>query len=169
MLWRMAITEGTNVNIGQAAEASGVSAKMIRHYESIGVIPAPPRSESGYRRYQASDIQRLSFIRRARAAGFSTPDIKTLISLWQDQQRPAREVKRLASAHLGDIEGRIEELKLIAGALSHLLAHCHGGDRPECPILESLADDLSVGDRVQAPDRLRTRLQAPPRRARKST
>lgn len=157
------------MNIGQAAKASGVSAKMIRHYESIGVIPGPPRSQSGYRRYEPSDIQHLSFIRRARAAGFGLPDIKKLISLWQDKQRPARDVKRLASAHLADIEARIEELRLVAGALSHLLAHCHGGDRPECPILESLADGTSVGSGPAIPHSPHKRRQAPPRRARQTT
>ena len=153
------------MNIGQAANASGVSAKMIRHYESIGVIPRPPRSESGYRRYEAADITRLTFVRRARAAGFDTADIRKLVSLWQDQRRTARDVKRLAQTHLAGIEARIEELRAVAGALSHLVAHCHGGDRPECPILESLAHEAAVGEPHPLPDRPRLRRQAPRRRS----
>lgn len=153
------------MNIGQAASASGVSAKMIRHYESIGVIPCPARSESGYRRYTEADVHRLAFVRRARAAGFSTPDIKKLVSLWQNEQRTAREVKRVAQAHLAEIEARIEELQAVAGALSHLVAHCQGSDRPECPILESLAHDASAAAVCARPDRARPRRQAPVRRA----
>ncbi len=132
------------MNIGEAAKMSGVSAKMIRHYEAMGAIPRPKRTPAGYRRYEASDIQRLAFIRRARAAGFGASDIKKLISLWEDPRRPAREVKRIAIAHLGEIEARIEELRAIAGALSHLLEHCRGDDRPECPILESLIAKESI-------------------------
>jgi MerR family copper efflux transcriptional regulator len=152
------------MNIGQAATTSGVSAKMIRHYESIGVIPRPSRSESGYRRYAAADVHRLSFVRRARDAGFATPDIKKLVSLWQDEHRTAREVRRLAQSHLAQIEARIEELRAVAGALSHLVANCHGGDRPECPILESLAHDAPPGEAHVPHDRPRPRRRAPPRR-----
>jgi MerR family copper efflux transcriptional regulator len=127
------------MNIGEAARASGVSAKMIRHYESIGLIPRASRSDAGYRRYQSADVQRLSFVRHARACGFSTAEIKRLLSLWQDERRSAREVKRLATQHLERIEAKLGELRLIAASLSHLVAHCHGDDRPECPILDSLA------------------------------
>ena len=153
------------MNIGQAANASGVSAKMIRHYESIGVIPRPPRSESGYRRYEAADITRLAFVRRARAAGFDTADIRKLVSLWQDQRRTARDVKRLAQTHLAGIEARIEELRAVAGALSHLVAHCHGGDRPDCPILEALAHEAAVGEPRPLAGRPRLQRQAPRRRS----
>ena len=149
------------MNIGQAAAASGVSAKMIRHYESIGVLPPPPRSLSGYRRYGEADVQRLSFIRRARAAGFGTAQIKALMSLWQDRQRPAREVKRLVQGHLAEIEERIAELTRIAAALSHLTARCHGDDRPECPILDSLSQDESAGKPGPAPGPGRRRVPAP--------
>ena len=129
------------MNIGQAASASGVSVKMIRHYEAIGLIPKISRSFAGYRHYQAHDIHLLRFIRRARDAGFSTAQIKKLLSLWQDQQRPAREVKQLAAAHLADLQTRIAELESIAQALTQLVAHCHGDERPQCPILDNLAGD----------------------------
>jgi Cu(I)-responsive transcriptional regulator len=128
------------MNISQAARASGISAKMIRHYETIGLIPKAVRRASGYRDYGMQDIEQLRFIRRARAVGFSTAEIRELLSLWQDRQRPAREVRRLATAHLEELEKRIQELRAIAGTLSHLVDHCHGGDRPDCPILESLAE-----------------------------
>jgi MerR family copper efflux transcriptional regulator len=134
------------MNIGQAAHASAVSAKMIRHYESIGVIPRPARSDAGYRRYADADVQRLRLLRHARAVGFGTPEIKRLISLWEDKRRPAREVKRLAQAHLEEIERRIAERHAITGALSHLVSHCRGDERPECPILDSLAHAPSVAE-----------------------
>ncbi|MBS0498317.1 MAG: Cu(I)-responsive transcriptional regulator [Proteobacteria bacterium] len=132
------------MNIGQAASASGVSAKMIRHYETTGLIPKAARAYSGYRRYDERDINTLRFIRRARTAGFSTAQIKKLLSLWQDRQRPAREVKELASAHLSDLQARIAELQTIAHALTQLIAHCHGDERPQCPILDNLASDDSA-------------------------
>lgn len=129
------------MNIGQAASASGVSVKMIRHYEAIGLIPQISRTLAGYRHYQARDIHLLRFIRRARDAGFTTAQIKKLLSLWQDQQRPAREVKQLAATHLADLQTRITELESIAQALTQLVAHCHGDERPQCPILDNLAGD----------------------------
>jgi len=132
------------MNIGQAASASGVSAKMIRHYETTGLIPKAARAYSGYRRYDERDINTLRFIRRARTAGFSTAQIKKLLSLWQDRQRPAREVKELASAHLSDLQARIAELQTIAHALTQLIAHCYGDERPQCPILDNLAGDDSA-------------------------
>lgn len=132
------------MNIGQAASASGVSAKMIRHYETTGLIPKAARAYSGYRRYDERDIHTLRFIRQARTAGFSTAQIKKLLSLWQDRQRPAREVKELASAHLSDLQTRIAELETIVHALTQLIAHCHGDERPQCPILDNLAGDDSA-------------------------
>ncbi|MBS0423132.1 MAG: MerR family DNA-binding protein [Proteobacteria bacterium] len=129
------------MNIGQAASASGVSAKMIRHYEATGLIPKAARAYSGYRRYDERDIHTLRFIRRARIAGFSTVPIKKLLSLWQDRQRPAREVKQLAAAHLSDLQTGIAELETIAHALTQLIAHCHGDERPQRPILDNLAGD----------------------------
>lgn len=129
------------MNIGQAARASGVSAKMIRHYEATGLIAQAARSYSGYRHYDERDIHTLRFIRRARTAGFSTAQIKQLLSLWHDRQRPAREVKQLAAAHLADLKERITELESMVQAVSQLITHCHGDDRPECPILASLAGE----------------------------
>lgn len=134
------------MNIGQASSASGVSRKMIRHYEAIGLIPPPARNDVDYRRYAEADVRRLCFVRRARASGFSTDEIRQLLSLWQDRQRPAREVRRLAQAHLAGIEARIAELQRIAGTLSHLVGHCRGDDRPDCPILDSLAGDDTPAD-----------------------
>jgi MerR family copper efflux transcriptional regulator len=126
------------MNIGQAARASGISARMIRHYESIGLVPLPPRSPGGYRRYDESAVARLRFLKHARAVGFESDEIKKLLSLWQNSRRSARDVKRLAESHLADIEARIEQMRMIAASLSHLVEHCHGEDRPDCPILESL-------------------------------
>jgi MerR family copper efflux transcriptional regulator len=143
---RMPIIVEADMNIGQAAKASGVSAKMIRHYESVGLIPKASRSYSGYRNYQESDIHILRFIRRARAAGFSTPKIMKLLSLWNDRERPAREVKQLAREHLAELEQKINELQSIVAALSHLVSNCHGGDHPECPILDTLAGECAIGD-----------------------
>ena len=140
------------MNIGQAAQVSGVSAKMIRYYESTGLIQKATRSYAGYRRYDEQDIHALRFIRRARTAGFSTAQIKKLLSLWQDRQRPAREVKQLAAEHLAEMKSRISELESIAQALSQLIAHCHGDEHPECPILESLAGENNAQELIEACD-----------------
>ena len=129
------------MNISRAAELSGVSAKMIRHYESAGLIPAAGRTDAGYRVYTMDDVHRLAFIRRARAVGFGSDDIRQLLSLWQNRQRPARDVKRLAVEHLQQLQARIVDLEAIADTLSHLIGHCHGDERPDCPILDSLAAD----------------------------
>jgi MerR family copper efflux transcriptional regulator len=134
------------MNIGEAARASGISARMIRHYESIGLLPDSMRSVSGYRRYGPADLQRLAFLRRARDVGFSSDEIAQLLSLWQDELRPSGDVKSLAATHLGRIRARIAELERIAGALTHLVEHCQGDDRPECPILEALATAQSLPD-----------------------
>jgi Cu(I)-responsive transcriptional regulator len=151
------------MNIGQASKASGVSAKMIRHYEEIGLIPRVGRGSSGYRNYQDADVQVLNFVRRARAAGFGTSEIKQLLALWRNRSRPAREVHRLAAAHLEDLNARIAELQAIAATLSHLIAHCHGDDRPECPILDDLAAPASGGPPVRSYPAGR---RVPPRRPR---
>ena len=154
------------MNIGQASKASGVSAKMIRHYETIGLIPKAGRGESGYRRYEAVDIHRLSFVRRARTVGFATSEIKQLLALWQDRRRPSREIRRLAQNHLADVEARIGELKLIADTLSHLVAHCHGDDRPACPILEALEADGPEAAGRSTSARTAARRPPPARRSR---
>jgi Cu(I)-responsive transcriptional regulator len=127
------------ITIGDAAERSGVSAKRIRHYESIGLIAEADRSEAGYRLYDAHQVEELGFIRRARDLGFSIEQIEDLLALWRDRERSSADVKRLAMEHVADLEARIVELQAMAGALKHLAATCHGDDRPECPIIQGLA------------------------------
>ena len=127
------------MRIGEAAEASGVSAKMIRHYEAVGLLPAAARRESGYRDYGAADIHALRFIRRARDLGFSLAEIAGLLALWGDRDRASAEVKRLALAHVAALEAKARDLSAMAATLRHLAAHCHGDARPDCPILDELA------------------------------
>jgi Cu(I)-responsive transcriptional regulator len=131
-------TQGLH-NIGEAARLTGVSAKMIRHYESIGLIPAAGRTFAGYRLYAASDLHRLRFIKRARTLGFAVPQIEVLLSLWGDPHRASRDVKRLAQAHADELETRIRELQSMQRVLRHLAQRCHGDDRPDCPVLDDLA------------------------------
>jgi len=125
-------------NIGEAAEATGISAKMIRYYESIGLIPRPARTFAGYRVYGPNDLHTLRFIRRARDLGFSIEQIKTLLSLWQ-HKRPSAEVKRVALAHIAELEEKIRSLDSMRRTLVHLVEHCHGDHRPTCPIIDELA------------------------------
>jgi MerR family copper efflux transcriptional regulator len=127
------------MNIGEASAASGVSAKMIRYYEQIGLIKAAARTESGYRVYSPTDVETLRFIRRARDLGFSVEEMSTLLALWQDKGRESADVKRVALQHVEAIEKRISELEGMARTLRHLAGHCHGDDRPDCPILDDLA------------------------------
>lgn len=126
------------MNIGEAAAASGVSAKMIRHYESIGLLTAA-RSGNGYRVYAERDVALLRFIRHARDLGFPLEDIRRLLALWQDRGRASAEVKRLALAHVDALESKADSLRSMAASLRHLAAHCHGDARPDCPILDDLA------------------------------
>lgn len=125
-------------SIGRAAELSGVTAKMIRHYESLELIPKATRTLGDYRVYTASDIHKLRFIRRARGLGFSISEIGTLLSLWQNERRASKEVKRLAQKHVAELDSKIEELQSMRAALADLADHCHGDNRPECPILDDL-------------------------------
>ena len=127
------------MNIGAAAKASGVSAKMIRHYESVGLLPPASRTDAGYRLYGEKDIRTLQFIRRSRDLGFSREEIRGLVSLWQDKTRPSREVKAVARQHLDFLDRKLEELQSMKNALSHLVDCCHGDERPDCPILDNLA------------------------------
>ena len=127
------------VNIGEAAKASGVSAKMIRHYEQVGLLPAAARTDAGYRQYDGSDVHTLRFIRQSRDLGFSIPEIGELVGLWQNRRRPSRQVKALAEAHIKELDQKAQELLAMKSTLQHLVQCCHGDDRPECPILESLA------------------------------
>lgn len=129
------------MNIGEAAKHSGVNAKLIRHYESIGIIPKALRSDSGYRVYTDNDVNILTFVKRARSLGFSMKEIKKLVSLWRNQSRVSSEVKSLVLSHVEEMEQKIEELKMMVGTLKHLAQNCHGDKRPACPILESLSGD----------------------------
>ena len=127
------------MNIGEAAKASGVSAKMIRHYESIGLTPSAARTGSGYRVYSANDVHTLRFIRQARDLGFSLADLDRLLRLWRDRGRASADVKALATAHMAELDRKIAELQAMRRTLEHLAKACHGDDRPDCPILEELA------------------------------
>ena len=126
-------------NIGEAARDSGVSAKMIRHYESIGLLPVAGRTIAGYRIYRDSDIHTLRFIRRARDMGFSLEAIAELVSLWHNRRRSSASVKRIAQKHLGELAERIEALQAMQRTLTHLLHECPGDQRPDCPILDDLS------------------------------
>lgn len=128
------------MNIGEAANASGVSAKMIRHYESVDLLPPAARSEAGYRQYAEKDIHTLQFIRRSRDLGFSIEEIRGLLSLWQDRRRPSRQVKAMAQAHIAELEQKAQEILAMKSTLEHLVHGCRGDDRPDCPILDDLAD-----------------------------
>lgn len=132
------------MNIGQAATASGVTAKMIRYYESIGLVPAAQRTDSGYRVYGQREVHTLRFIRRARKLGFSLERIAELLSLWQDGSRASADVKRIALNHVAELEQRIRELTEMRDTIATLAACCHGDDRPDCPILQGIAVDPSV-------------------------
>ena len=125
--------------IGEAARASGISAKMVRHYESIGLIPPAERTPGGYRVYGRRDIETLRFIRRARDLGLSMQRIRLLVGLWQDRQRPSREVKKIALAHVAELQTKIGELSAMCATLEELARECHGDQRPDCPILRDLA------------------------------
>jgi len=127
------------VNIGGAAAASGVSQRMIRHYEKIRLIPSPPRRDSGYRDYSEADIHRLRFIANARDLGFPIEEIRVLLDLWSDRDRASAEVKALAESRAADLGRKADALNAMRGALLDLAKDCHGNDRPECPILTRLA------------------------------
>lgn len=132
------------VAIGRAARRSGVSAKMIRHYEALGLLAPVGRTESGYRQYGANDIHTLRFIKRARDLGFSMQDIASLVNLWHDRQRASGHVKQIADKHLQHLRHRIEQLQSMERTLLVLTQGCHGNDRPDCPILEDLAQDAPL-------------------------
>ncbi|MFC7497743.1 Cu(I)-responsive transcriptional regulator [Enterovirga sp. GCM10030262] len=127
------------MNIGTASKASGVSQRMIRHYEKIGLIPAPPRRDSGYRDYAPADIARLRFIANARDLGFPIEEIGRLLSLWSDTERASAEVKALALARAEELHRKAEALEAMRASLLDLAERCHGNDRPDCPIIERLA------------------------------
>ena len=127
------------VAIGAAARASGVSAKMVRHYEALGLLGAVARTDAGYRQYTPADVHTLRFIKRARDLGFSMAEIAELVSLWHDRQRASADVKRIAQTHVAELEKRIQAMQDMRRTLQNLLHHCHGDERPDCPILDDLA------------------------------
>jgi Cu(I)-responsive transcriptional regulator len=146
------------MNIGEVARASGVSAKMIRHYESVGLLPAASRTAAGYRQYGDRDVHTLRFIRHARDLGFGIGQIGELLNLWNDRRRPSRQVKALAQSHIDTLSRKIQELQSMQQTLQHLVHGCHGDDRPDCPILEGLASrefplpSLTEGHESSVPD-----------------
>ncbi|MDQ1815703.1 Cu(I)-responsive transcriptional regulator [Massilia sp. CCM 9210] len=129
------------MNIGETSKASGVSAKMIRHYESIGLIGEAQRTDAGYRVYGPRDVQVLQFIHRSRELGFALEQIKTLLALWQDKQRASKDVRAMAKQHIAELDKKINDMQSMKRTLEKLAGACHGDDRPDCPIL----DDLSLG------------------------
>jgi Cu(I)-responsive transcriptional regulator len=142
---------GGMMNIGEAANASGVSAKMIRHYEESGLLPVARRTEAGYRQYDDNEVHTLRFIRHSRDLGFSLTEIAELVGLWQNRRRPSRQVKALAQAHIDELDRKAQELLAMKATLEHLVHCCHGDDRPECPILDGLArDELDATTRKRA-------------------
>ncbi|MET1113337.1 MAG: Cu(I)-responsive transcriptional regulator [Comamonas sp.] len=140
-------TEHWPVSIGEAARRAGVSARMLRHYESLGLLARVARSDSGYRQYSAADVHALRFIRRSRDLGFSIEEITTLLGLWQDQARSSASVKQMAQTHIDRLTERIAAMQAMQRGLQSLVQCCQGNDRPECPIIDDLAaaDERSGG------------------------
>lgn len=133
------------MNIGEAARQSGVSAKMVRHYESLGLLPQVKRSDSGYRQYSEAEVHTLRFIKRGRDLGFSMAEIAELVSLWNNRRRASASVRRIAQKHADDLTRRIAEMQAMQQTLTHLVHGCQGNDRPECPILDDLAGGTHAG------------------------
>ena len=131
------------VAIGTAARLSNVSAKMVRHYESLGLLARVARTDSGYRQYSEADVRTLQFIKRGREMGFSMAEIAELVSLWNNRRRASASVKRIAQKHVDELAQRIEAMQAMQRTLANLLKHCHGDDRPDCPILDDLAGAIS--------------------------
>jgi Cu(I)-responsive transcriptional regulator len=127
------------MNIGEAAKQSAVTAKMIRHYESLGLLPPAPRTDAGYRVYDDASVHTLRFIRRARDLGFGMKEIDTLLGLWRNRRRASADVKRIAQTHADDLQRRIDEMQAMKRTLEHLAHCCQGNARPDCPILDDLA------------------------------
>ncbi len=131
------------VAIGTAARLSGVSAKMLRHYESLGLLAGVARTDSGYRQYSEADVRSLQFIKRSRDLGFSMAEISELVSLWHNRRRASASVKRIAQKHVEDLAQRIGAMQAMQRTLSNLMHHCQGDERPDCPILDDLAGDIA--------------------------
>ena len=132
------------MNIGEAAKLSGVSAKMVRHYESLGLLPSVARTDSGYRQYTDREVHTLRFIRHGRDLGFSMAEIGELVKLWQNQRRSSANVKKIAQKHLADIDAKMAEMAAMRKTLQHLVHCCSGDDRPDCPILDELASQPTI-------------------------
>jgi len=141
------------MNIGQAAGASGVSAKMIRYYEDVGLLHPAARTPAGYRLYAEPDVQTLRFLRRARSLGFSVAQMRELLALWRDGRRASGDVKRLALAHAAALEEKAQAIAEMSRALRHLADRCGGDERPDCPILDELADAPGLGLKAARPSR----------------
>lgn len=132
-------------DIGRASKESGVSVKMIRHYEAIGLLKNVARTYANYRVYADRDVHTLRFIKRARMLGFAMDDIRELLALWENKSRPSASVKKIAGGHMQDLKRRIDEMQAMVGTLEHLTHNCHGDSRPDCPILEDLAGPRGAG------------------------
>ena len=141
------------MNIGQASEASGVSAKMIRYYEETGLIPKAVRRDSGYRDYGDADVHRLRFVRRARDLGFTVEQIAGLLSLWSDRARASADVKALALGHVAALKDKVAEIQRMVSTLDSLAQSCHGDNRPDCPIIDGLAEGSRPAPVKTAPRR----------------
>lgn len=133
---------GAPITIGEAARHSNISAKMLRHYESLGLLGTVARTESGYRLYSAADVHTLRFIKRCRDLGFSMAEIAELVGLWQDRRRASSSVKKIAQKHMVELTARIDAMQSMQRTLTRLLDCCHGDDRPDCPILDDLAGNV---------------------------
>lgn len=136
-----ATSDAQSMNIGQAAARSGVSAKMVRHYESLGLLPKVVRTESGYRQYGDKEVHTLRFIRRSRDLGFGMAEIADLLKLWQNRRRASANVKRIALSHVADLDRRMQEMAAMKRTLARLAECCRGNDRPDCPILDELGEE----------------------------
>ncbi len=128
-------------SVGQAARLSHISPKMVRHYESLGLLPAVPRTDAGYRQYTGKEIHTLRFIRRARDLGFSMAEIAELLKLWQNRRRSSASVRQIATEHVAALDAKMAEMAAMRKTLQHLIHCCSGDDRPDCPILDRLADE----------------------------
>lgn len=145
------------MNIGEISKATGISAKMIRYYEETGLIRPATRALSGYRVYSDNELQTLRFVRRARDLGFTVKQIDDLLTLWRDRTRASASVKEIAMRHVAALEKKMLELKEMSDTLLHLASHCHGDDRPDCPILKSLGSPEAVAPVPRNRDRPKTR------------
>lgn len=139
------------MNIGEASTRSNLPAKTLRYYEDIGLVVPSGRQSNGYRDYSEQDVHRLGFIQRARSLGFSVEQCRELLALYHDPHRASADVKSVAQIHVGLIEDKIEELQAMKRTLSHLIERCHGDDRPDCPILDELADQVEAPTDVETP------------------